>query len=189
MAEDTGVDLREVGERIDALLVASAAHGAVARERAEELVRLVTDLYGAGLERLLEILYDAGRLDPGVLAEIADDDVVASLLLVHGLHPYDLETRVERGLRAVRPELLAQGVDVELVTVDDGGPEAGTVRLRLVGSVSGCSVAPLRQAVESAVDAVAPDATAVRVEVAPAPSGPTVIPVSALRSRLTQVPR
>jgi Fe-S cluster biogenesis protein NfuA len=174
------VDLRAVGDRIDALLVASAAHGAVARERAEELVRLVTDLYGAGLERLLEILHDAGRLDDGVLAEIAGDDVVASLLLVHGLHPYDLPTRVEHGLRAVRPELRAQGVDVELVTVDD----AGTVRLRLTGSVGGCSVAALRQAVESAIDAVAPDAAAVLVDVAPRPA---VIPESALRSRLTRV--
>ncbi len=177
-------DLRSVGERIDALLVASAAHGAVARERAEELVRLVTDLYGAGLERLLEILHDAGRLDAGVLAQIADDDIVASLLLVHGLHPYDLATRVGRGLDAVRAELRAQGVDVEVVSVDDAGPDVGTVRLRLVGSVGGCSVAALRQAVESAVDAVAPDAADVRVEVA---SGPAVIPDSALRSRLTQV--
>jgi Fe-S cluster biogenesis protein NfuA len=176
---EDSVDLRAVGERIDALLVASAAHGAVARERAEELVRLVTDLYGAGLERLLEILHDAGRLDAGVLTEIADDDVVASLLLVHGLHPYDLPTRVERGLQAVRPELRTQGVDVELVTVDD----TDAVRLRLVGPVSGCSVAALRRAVEAAVDATAPDATAVRVEVA---SGPAVIPASALRSRLTR---
>ena len=41
----------------------ASAGGAVARERAEELVRLVADLYGAGLERLLEIVHDAGRLD------------------------------------------------------------------------------------------------------------------------------
>ena len=72
-------------------------------------MRLVTDLYGAGLERLLEILHDAGRLDAEVLAEIADDDVVASLLLVHGLHPYDLPTRVERALAAVRPDLRGPG--------------------------------------------------------------------------------
>ena len=39
-------DLGATGERIDALLTASATGGVVARERAEELVRLVTDLYG-----------------------------------------------------------------------------------------------------------------------------------------------
>ena len=39
------------------------AAGSVARERAEELVRLVADLYGAGLERMLTILHEAGQLD------------------------------------------------------------------------------------------------------------------------------
>ena len=70
--------------------------GPVARERAEELVRLVTDLYGAGLERLLEVLADAGRLDEALLDALAADELVASLLLVHGLHPYDVGTRVAR---------------------------------------------------------------------------------------------
>src|SRR4029453_12109125 len=42
-------DVQVVGERINALIDASASGGVVARERAEELVRLVADLYGAGL--------------------------------------------------------------------------------------------------------------------------------------------
>jgi Fe-S cluster biogenesis protein NfuA len=179
------VDLRAVGERIEALLVASAAHGAVARERSEELVRLVTDLYGAGFERLLEIMHNAGRLDAGVLGDIAADDLVASLLLVHGLHPYDLPTRVERALQSIRPGLQSQGARVDLVAVD----EDGTVRLRLSGAVSGCTATTLTQVVESAVDTAAPDAAAVRVEVAADPPGPSIIPVSALRSRLTQAAR
>ncbi len=53
MAEET--DLLRTGERIEQLLDASAASGPVAKERAEELVRLVVDLYGAGLEKVLEI--------------------------------------------------------------------------------------------------------------------------------------
>ena len=56
-------DFRAVGDRINALLDASASGGIVAKERAEELVRLVADLYGSGLERLLSILYELGRLD------------------------------------------------------------------------------------------------------------------------------
>ena len=80
-----GPDLREVGERIDVLLDSSGSHGPVARERAEELVRLVTDLYGAGLERLLELLHESGHLDDELLDRLARDDLVASLLLVHGL--------------------------------------------------------------------------------------------------------
>jgi Fe-S cluster biogenesis protein NfuA len=172
-------DLRAAGERIEVLLGASAAHGAPARERAEELVRLVTDLYGAGLERLLDILHLAGRLDAEVLAAIAADDLVASLLLVHGLHPYDLRTRVEQALATVRPALRPQGVDVELAAVEPDG----TVRVQLVGTLGGCNLTAVRETIESTVEGCAPDATAVRVEVAARPS---VIPVSALRSRLTR---
>ena len=54
---------------------------------------------------MLEIVYDAGRLDDDVLAALADDELVASLLLVHGLHPDDLDERVERALDVVRPYL------------------------------------------------------------------------------------
>ena len=100
-----GPDLRATGERIEALLDAASAGGRVARERAEELVRLVVDLYGAGLERLLEIVHESGRLDDELLDRLAADDLVASLLLVHGLHPYDVETRVARALDGVRPYL------------------------------------------------------------------------------------
>ena len=50
--------LRATGERIDSLLDASGSGGAVARERAEELVRLVADLYGSGIERILDRMHD-----------------------------------------------------------------------------------------------------------------------------------
>jgi Fe-S cluster biogenesis protein NfuA len=173
-------DLRAVGERIETLLEASAVHGVLARERSEELVRLITDLYGAGLERVLEILHGAGRLDQAVLADLAGDELVASLLLVHGLHPYDLGTRVQLALQALRPGLLKQGVDVELIGLDVDD----VVQLRLTGNVSGCSAGSLTASVEEAVEAVAPDAAAVRVRIDAQPAGPSLIPVSALRSRL-----
>ena len=103
-ADGAARDLRVVGGRIEALIDASAAAGPVAHERAEELVRLVVDLYGAGLERLLEILHERGALD-GSLDALAADELVAGLLLVHGLHPYDVTTRVEQALVSVRPYL------------------------------------------------------------------------------------
>ena len=177
--DDPGVDLRAVGDRIEALLAASATNGVAAHARAEELVRLVTDLYGAGLERLLSILHGAGKLDAPVLADIAADELVASLLLVHGLHPYGIATRVERALGSVRPALHAQGVDVELVAIDPDG----AVRLRLTGAVNGCGLTTVRTMLESTVEAAAPDAAAVRVDTT---GGPSLIPVSALRSRLTR---
>ena len=136
---DQDVDWRAAGDRIDTLLDASSAGGAVARERAEELVRLVADLYGAGLERVLELMHERGHLDDETLDALADDDLVASLLLVHGLHPYDVTTRVERALEGVRPYLGSHGGDVELLEVtDDGcGPAAAAGQLRRLPVVVG----------------------------------------------------
>lgn len=184
-ADTASVDrLRESGARIQSLLEASSAGGIAARERAEELVRLVVDLYGEGLERLLDVLYDAGRLDDEALAALAADQLVASLLLVHGLHPYDVTTRVQQALESVRPYLGSHGGDVELieVTADD------IVRLRLLGSCDGCpsSSVTLTLAVEDAVAAAAPEIAGIEVEtpteVAKATAG--LIPVDALRARI-----
>lgn len=180
---EPGSDLRAAGERIEALLVASSAHGVVSRERSEELVRLVADLYGAGLERVLDILYDAGRLDDEVLDALAADELVASLLMVHGLHPHDVTTRVEKALEEVRPYLGSHGGDVELLGVS----EEGVVRLRLLGSCDGCasSSVTLKLAVEGAVEAAAPEITGIEVDTpSDKASGGSVIPVSSLRSRL-----
>ncbi|HXH77582.1 NifU family protein [Nocardioides sp.] len=185
MGEVEGTEqLRVTGERIDALLDASGSGGVVARERAEELVRLVADLYGAGLERVLDITYDAGHLTDDVLAALAADDLVASLLLVHGLHPYDVTQRVEQALVSVRPYLGSHGGDVELLEVSD----EGTVRLRLLGSCDGCpsSSVTLKLAVEGAIEAAAPEVTSIEVEDAEPSGAETLIPVSSLRSRLDE---
>lgn len=166
-------DLRRTGERIEALLDAFSAGGLLARERAEELVRLVVDLYGAGLERLLELLHEAGRLDDDVLDALAGDDLVASLLLVHGLHPEDVATRVERAVDGVRQG----GADVELLSIDDGP----TVRLRVVaGGGCGSSSGAARAAVEQAILDHAPEVTAIDVVEAPPE---VLIPVESLRAR------
>jgi len=161
------------GARIDSLIGASASGGPVARERAEELVRVVTDLYGAGLERLLELLHERGALTDEVIDAVAGDDLVAGLLLVHGLHPYDVVTRIERALA---------GGEVELLEVTAGG----VARLRLPGGHGGCGASsePLRRAAEAAIEAAAPEITAIEIEESRADTAPAVIPVSALFSRL-----
>ncbi len=180
----TAPDLRGTGDRIEVLLEAASTGGRVARERAEELVRLVVDLYGAGLERLLEIVHEAGRLDDDLLDRLVADDLVASLLAVHGLHPDDVGTRVARALDGVRPYLGSHGGDVELVGVTDDG----RVRLRMLGSCDGCpsSSVTLTLAVETAIRDAAPEISGIDVE--ETPSAPAVIPVTALRSRLDAAP-
>ena len=72
---------------------------------------LVTNLYGAGLERMLDVLADAGRLDRVALDALAADELVSGLLLVHGLHPHDVDTRVadRAGQRAALSRLARRG--------------------------------------------------------------------------------
>jgi Fe-S cluster biogenesis protein NfuA/nitrite reductase/ring-hydroxylating ferredoxin subunit len=170
------------GERIERLLEASAAAGPIVRERAEELVRLVVELYGAGLERVLELAYEAGALDDDLLASLAADELVSSLLLVHGLHPYSVEERVQRALDGVRPYLGSHGGDVALLEVTD----EGVVRLQLLGSCDGCasSSVTLELAVEDAIYAAAPEVVHIDVEEKAGPAAQGVIPVESLTARL-----
>jgi hypothetical protein len=158
------------GARIDSLIAASASAGPVARDRAEELVRLVADLYGAGLERLLDLLHEHGALTDEAMEAVAGDELVAGLLLVHGLHPYDVSTRIERAL---------SGQDVELLEVTADG----VARLRMPAGCASSSAAR-RSAVEAAIEAVAPEVTAIEVDDAVPAGAAAVIPVGALFTRV-----
>jgi Fe-S cluster biogenesis protein NfuA/nitrite reductase/ring-hydroxylating ferredoxin subunit len=169
---------RTAGERIQTLLDASSSGGAVARERAEQLVREVTDLYGAALARMMDVALAA---DPDLADRFAADDLVASLLLVHGLHPYDVERRVSDALDGVRPYLGSHGGDVSLLGVADG-----VVRLQFQGSCKSCpsSSVTLELAVEDAVRAAAPEIEAIEVVAAEQDPSSGMIPAESLMHRV-----
>lgn len=177
--EDT--QWRTAGDRIQTLVDASAAGGSVARERTEELVRELTDLYGAGLERIMRMAVAA---NPALAQTFADDDLVASLLLVHGLHPHGIERRVSDALDKVRPYLGSHGGDVHLVEVD-----GDIIRLQFAGSCKSCpsSAVTLELAVEDAVRAAAPEISSIEVvaaEKAEKDMGSGVISAESLLSRV-----
>ena len=154
---------RATGERIEVLLEAASAGGRVARERAEELVRLVVDLYGAGLERLLEIVHESGRLDDELLDRLAADDLVAEP--ARRARAASRRRRHPGGAGAGRrPALprLARGRR----RAGRRRPTTGVVRLRMLGSCDGCpsSSVTLTLAVETAIRAAAPEVTGIEVE-------------------------
>jgi len=157
----TPQNLRVVGDRIEQLLddLQAAADPRIF-DRAAELLRLVTELYGGALARIVEILETAA---PKALDEMRHDDLVASLLLVHGLNNDPLEGRIEAALASVRPLLTAHGGDVELLDID---ADVGAVRLRLLGSCDGCpsSADTLRMAVERSILEHAPEIVIFDVE-------------------------
>ena len=167
------MDDTDVGDRVarvEALLEQiESLPDRVAREAAMEMVQALLDLYGEGLARTIE------PLDAETRRAVADDELVAHLLLLHDLHPVPVEARVHEALEEVRPYLDSHGGGVELVGVEDG-----VVRLRMFGSCDGCpsSAMTLKLAIEDAIHKAAPDVVEVEAEgvSAPAPpAGPTLL--------------
>jgi Fe-S cluster biogenesis protein NfuA len=153
-------NLRATGDRIEHLLdELQATADPRSYDRACELLRLVSDLYGGGLTRVVEIVAEQA---PGLSGALVQDELVASLMLVHGLHPDTLGERVQTALARVRPLLAAHAGDVELLGID---AVAGAVQLRLLGSCDGCpsSAVTLHMAVERAITESAPEI--VRIDV------------------------
>ena len=161
--------VRESSARIDELLddLEQSAVPAVL-ERVQELLACVMSLYGAGLERTIDVVLEAGQRD--LARRLADDEIVGNLLVLHDLHPDDVLTRVNGALERVRPYLGSHAGGVQLLGVD----EEGIVHLQLQGSCDGCpsSALTVASAIEDAILQAAPDVVAVEAEgmVEPSPS-------------------
>ena len=154
------------------------------RSKAAEVVGVLLDLYGEGLARMMEVVAE-GEERERTFDAFAEDELVSHLLLLHGLHPLDLETRVIMALEEVRPYLQSHGGNVELL-----GVEEGVARLRMQGSCSGCpsSIATLRLAIEEAIQKTAPDLEGIEAEgVAEEPNSvPTIVAGPTLRKKERQ---
>jgi Fe-S cluster biogenesis protein NfuA/nitrite reductase/ring-hydroxylating ferredoxin subunit len=152
----------------------------VARQTATGVVQALLELYGAGLERMVDEIAPRD-VDGEIARAFADDELISHLLSLHGLHPVPLEQRVRDALTGVRPYLESHGGNVELLEVD-----GSTVRLRMEGSCSGCpsSAMTLKLAIENAIQKAAPEIAEVvaqeqepaaapsllQIEIAPAPA-------------------
>jgi Fe-S cluster biogenesis protein NfuA len=164
----TDAEARERAARLEELLEALERLPPGARDAATETVATLLDLYGEGLARI------AARIPADALR---GDELIAHLLIVHGLHPVPIEQRVEAALDEVRPYLRSHGGEVGLLGVRDG-----VVRLRLQGSCNGCpaSRTTLEVAVNEAIRKAAPEVEAIEAEdghAEPAPGSiaPTVV--------------
>jgi Fe-S cluster biogenesis protein NfuA len=122
---------------------------------AEELVRCLVQLYGAGLERIMA----AVGAEHG--SDLATDPLVESLLLVHDLHPLPPDARVRRAVDRARTG--SGHGDVEYLGIDGDG----VVRVRMSGG-QGCATRALRQEITTAVRDAAPETTGVEFDVAAA---------------------
>ena len=159
LLDDQG--LQERAARMETLLgEIEALADPNARAKAAEVVQLLLELYGEGLARVMEVIAE-GEERERIFEALAADELVSHLLLLHGLHPLDVETRVVGALEEVRPYLQSHGGNVELL-----GIEGGVVRVRMEGSCDGCpsSAMTLKLAIEEAVLKAAPDLEGVEAE-------------------------
>jgi Fe-S cluster biogenesis protein NfuA len=154
--------VQSTGARVEELLESLRSGGfGGAAQAAEELVGLLVGLYGDGLGAIVAILAQEGAAGAAILARMADDPQVEGLLLLHDLHPLDVDARIQRALDRVRPYLGSHAGGVEYLGVADG-----VARLRLEGSCHGCpsSTVTVELAIRQAVQDAAPEVVEVLVE-------------------------
>ena len=157
-----GKNVREDMQRIGGLVqeIESIADPAV-RAATKDLVQSLMDLHGAALEKALEIVAETGEPGLTIIDRLGRDSLVSSVLILYGLHPEDLETRVVKAVDRVRPQMRKQGCEVELLGVNDGA-----IRLRVeTGShTCGSTGKTLQATLQSAMYDAAPDLISLVIE-------------------------
>jgi Fe-S cluster biogenesis protein NfuA/nitrite reductase/ring-hydroxylating ferredoxin subunit len=167
--------VQATGARVEELLDSLKSGGfGPAASAAEELVSLLVGLYGDGLAQIMTVLAENGPAGAAMIDALAEDPVVENLLLLHGLHPLDVDARIQRALDRVRPYLGSHAGGVEYLGVRDG-----VARLRLEGSCHGCpsSTVTVQLAITGAVQDAAPEVSDVVVEGMTAPPEPGLLQI------------
>jgi Fe-S cluster biogenesis protein NfuA len=131
------------------------------RASAKELIHLLMELHGAGLEKIMETVFAAGEPGASMIDKLSREPLVSSLLVLHGLHPDDVETRVAAAVEVLRPRLRKQNAEVELLDASEA-----VVRVRVTPGAHSCgsTTSTLRTSVEEAVYEAAPEVGALVIE-------------------------
>ncbi len=157
-----GRNFHEDMQRIGGLVqeIEAIADPAV-RAATKGLMESLMDLHGAALEKALEIIFEAGEPGREIIDRLGRDSLVSSVLVLYGLHPEDIETRVIKAVDRIRPQLRKQGCEVEFLSARDGA-----IRLRVeTGShTCGSTAKTIQATLEGAMYDAAPDLASVVVE-------------------------
>jgi Fe-S cluster biogenesis protein NfuA/nitrite reductase/ring-hydroxylating ferredoxin subunit len=170
--------LETVESRIKELDALEEASG---KASALEAIQALLELHGDVINRMFEMLAERGEAGEALIHELAADEMVSGLLLLHGLHPLSLEERVRGALTRVRPYLGSHGGNVELIDLTDG-----VAHLRLEGTCESCASSTLtvKYAIEREIAQAAPDLVDLVVDgVTPRPATPAgFIPLAQIKS-------
>lgn len=159
-----------------------------ARSAAKQLIQLLMEMHGTALERMLEVTFASGEPGQSLIDQFGRDSLVSSLLVLYGLHPDDLETRVARTVERLKPSLRKQGAELEIVSMNNG-----VIRLRVAtnGHACGSTTQVLKATVEEGIYEAAPDATEIVIEGLEEKTASTFVPLDKLigSSLMAETPR
>jgi Fe-S cluster biogenesis protein NfuA len=142
--------IRRLGELVAGLDSLPGDKNAAARE----LVQLLLDVHGTALQRMREIVFDSGPAGEAIILKTGEDPIVRHLLLLHSLHPEELDSRVMKALDAARPKLRKLNSEVELVSLSEGVVQ---VKVNTSGHTCGSTVGTVKTLLEECIYDQAPD--------------------------------
>ena len=149
--------IRKLGALVGEL---DQAPGEGSKTAARELVGLLLEVHGTGLERMMELVFDSGEPGEAIICKFGDDPIVQNLLLLYSLHPEDMGTRVMKALDTAGARLRKFDTQVELVSIHDGAVQ---LRVRTSSHTHGSSAKNLRSIVEEEIYNLAPDLSSLTI--------------------------
>lgn len=132
-----------------------------ARSSARQLMQLVMEFHGAAIDRILEILANGGEPGMAFIEQLGRDPMISSLLVLYGLHPETVETRVSKAVERLKAKLQRDGAAIEMLGIKDG---AVSVKVTPGAHACGSTTSTLRSLVEDSIYEAAPDIAALTVE-------------------------
>lgn len=153
---DVDATIRKIEELVDA------------HPDSAELVQVLTELYGAGLRRVVEL---SGA---DTVNRLSADPLLGSLLLLHDLHPVDPATRLRQALQHVERRLESQRV--RLIGINEG---VAMIRIEQLGA--GAPPSSLSRMIEEAAMDAAPDLDGIEIVGAKAPTAAGLVQIAPVR--------
>ena len=163
--KDFQVKVQRIGELVGELEKIADPE---ARASAKALVQLLLDLHGAGLERVMEIVAKNDDSGQRTIDNLGCDPLVSSLLVLYGLHPLDLESRVAQAVERIRPQVRKGGGELDLLGIENG---AVRLHVQVTGDACGSTGKTLKKLVEDSLYEAAPDMSRLSIEGLEEPGG------------------
>lgn len=181
--KDFQVKVQRIGELVGELDKISDPES---RASAKALVQLLLDLHAVGLERVMDIIAKNGDSGQHAIDDLGRDPLVSSLLVLYGLHPLDLESRVAQAVEKVQPRVRKGGGELELLGIENG---VVSLRLHVNGHGCGSTKSTLKAMVEDALYEAAPDLNKLLIEGLEEEAGASgFVPLGKLSSAIAAAP-